>query len=383
VTVDVIVAGLGAMGSAIAWRLAERGARVVGLDRFAPPHGRGSSGGHTRILREAYSEGAGYVPLVRAARAEWLRLEDLSGRELFRRTGGLLLGFPEGPLLRGARASVSEHQVPHELFPPDAPARLDADWARRAGEAGLLESGAGVLFPDACISAALDQARRHGADLRFNAPIGSWFAAPEGVTVETEGGTLHARSLVLATGAWMPALAPGLLPLAVTRQLVVWFAPEERNRSRAKGLPVFLREDAAGRILYGLPDVGHGLKAALHHPGRITTPDQVDRTVTAAEVQEIRALVRDLLPWDSWEPAGTEVCLYTSTPDGHFIVDRHPDHSNVILVSACSGHGFKFASAIGGLTAEVLHPAAPETSRELPAAFSLARWRRGERSPSA
>ncbi len=371
-TADVVVAGLGAMGSAISWRLSERGVRVVGLDRFTPPHAKGSSGGRTRILREAYSEGAAYVPLVRAARAEWRRLEELSGRELFRETGGLLLGSPDGPLLRGARASAAEHAVPHDLFPPDAPAPVDADWTRRAGEAAMREPGAGVLFPEACIRAALDQARRLGADLRFDDPIRSWSATPDVVTVRTGRTTLRAQTLILATGAWMPELLPlGLLPLTVTRQVVAWFTPERRNRSRAGRLPVFLREDAAGRILYGLPDVGHGLKAAVHHPGRITTPDQVDRTVTTEEVQEIRHLVKGLLPWDSWEPAGAEVCLYTSTPDGHFTLGRHPEHANVMLVSACSGHGFKFAPAIGGLVAAT---AGLGSGRDLPPEFSLARW---------
>ena len=371
--VDVVVAGLGAMGSAISWRLAERGARVVGFDRFTPPHGRGSSGGRTRILREAYSEGPGYVPVVRTARGEWRRLEALAGTELFRETGGLLLGSPDGPLLRGALASAGEHLVPHELFPPSVPARVDADWARQRGEAGMLEPGAGVLFPDACIGAALEQARTGGAELRFDDPILSWSATRDEVTVRTGRGTLSAHSLVLVSGAWLlELLPPGLLPLTVTRQVVAWFTPEERNRSRAEGLPVFLREDAAGRILYGLPDVGHGLKAALHHPGRVTTPGQVDRTVTHEEIQEIRNLVRALLPWDVWEPAGAEVCLYTSTPDGHFTIDCHPDHANVVLVSACSGHGFKFAPAIGGLVSDALERG---PDRGIPSDFRLTRSR--------
>jgi sarcosine oxidase len=239
---DVAIAGLGAMGSA-ARALSRRGLSVVGFDRFAPPHGLGSSHGKSRIIREAYFEHPAYVPLVQHAWALWEELERESGARLLMRTGGLMIGGPpEGALVRGALASAAAHGLPHE--------RLDAAGIRRRvpafhpgdGMAGVWEPNAGVLFPEAAIAATLASARGHGAELHTDEPVVSWRADERGVEVRTARGTFSAGRLVLASGAWMPALLAELaLPLVVERVALFWFEPARDAAGFDPGrFPIFI-----------------------------------------------------------------------------------------------------------------------------------------------
>lgn len=353
---DVAIAGLGAMGSAAARALSRRGLSVVGFDRFAPPHGLGSSHGKSRIIREAYFEDPAYVPLVRHAWALWEELERERGTRLLMRTGGLMVGPPAGALVRGALASAVAHGLPHE--------RLDAAGLRRRvpalqpgeGMEGVWEPNAGVLFPEAGIAAMLASARDHGAALHLDQPVVSWRADEHGVEVRTARGTFSAGRLVLASGAWMPALLAGLaLPLVVERVALFWFEPVRDAAAFDPGrFPVFILEHERDRYIYGFPRLEGQVKIARHHEGEPVDPDRVRREVASGEAESLRATFRRYLPAADGPLREQAVCMYTNTPDGHFVLGVHPRHPRVTLVSACSGHGFKFAPAIGEIVADLV-----------------------------
>jgi sarcosine oxidase len=358
---DVIVAGLGAAGSAALHQLARRGHRVLGLDRFAPPHDRGSSHGRSRIIREAYFEEPRYVPLVRRAYECWADLEHESGTTLFRRTGGLTYGPPDGDIVRGARLSLETHTAPHEVLTADEvrrriPAlRLDDDMV------GIWEARAGVLSPEAAVRAALDVACRHGAEVRLNTRVTGWRASGDGVEVTTSAGTFRADTLVLAVGAWTAeVLAQLRLPLSVERNVQLWFDPEPTtDRFAPERFPLFIGEYAPGRAWYGFPDMGDGVKLALHHHGGHHDPDALPREVTEDDVEAVRRLAARFLPDTTFRLRSAAACMYTTTPDQHFILDHHPAHSNVVVASPCSGHGFKFASALGEVIADLAERRTP------------------------
>ncbi len=352
---DVIVVGLGAMGSAAAWQLARRGRRVLGFDRFSPPHTLGSSHGRSRIIREAYFEHPAYVPLLRRAYECWAQLEHESGRQLLRRTGGLMAGPEKGVLFAGARRSAVEHGVPHEVLRADEIRHRFPGFAPPEDTVGLFEFRAGMLWPEGCVEAALRLARRDGAELRTDEPVTSWRADGDGVAVATAGGTYRAARLILSAGPWMPSLlgAQGR-PLRVERQLFHWFEPV-RNPEwfRPDRCPVAVWEYAPDRIFASQPDTGDGMKAGIHHEGETTDPEQVRRQPTAEDESAMRRLVERYLPDAAGRVREARVCLYTNTPDHHFLIDVHPDHPQVIVASPCSGHGFKFASVVGEILADL------------------------------
>ena len=475
---DAIVVGLGAVGAATLYQLARRGARVLGIDRFAPPHALGSSHGRSRIIREAYFESPLYVPLVRRAYELWGELEAASGTTILRQTGGLMLGPPDGAVVAGALASARQHALPYEelsaaevvrRFPGFRPTvDMVGVWEPRAGwlaperaiaahlalaarhgaelrttepvlrwragggggggggvevttaygtyaarrlvlaagawtrallgpaldlpheildaaevhrrvpgmrvtsdMVGVWEPRAGFLVPEAAIAAHLALAAEHGAELHADEPVLAWEPAGEGVLVTTARGTYRARRLVLAAGAWMPALLGGSAPpLAVERVVQHWFRPARPTDLYAPSrFPVFIGEYAPGLAWYGFPDVGDGVKAALHHQGEAADPDTVRRSVAPEEVAYVRALLRAFMPDADGPCVDSTVCMYTNTPDEHFVIDTHPAHPQVVVASACSGHGFKFSSAVGELLADLALGTAP--------AFDLAPFRLG------
>jgi sarcosine oxidase len=352
---DVIVAGLGAMGSATLYHLARKGARVAGFDRFAPPHTLGSTHGKSRIIREAYYEHPLYVPLVQRAYELWAQLEREWGQPLYRRTGGLMLGPRDGVLLAGARRSAREHRIAHEeLSAAEVRARFPGmdvppDFS------GLLELRAGVLDPEGCVAAHLTLAARAGARAMPNEPVLRWTTSGGGVSVETATGRYDAARLVVSAGAWAPELVPGLpVPLQVERQVMLWFQPSgDASLFEPERCPVAMIEYAPDRIFYSLPDLGDGLKAAIHHEGETTTPESVRREVGERDITPVRALLQRFMPGANGPLRSCAVCLYTNTPDTHFAVGPHPLHEEILVVSPCSGHGFKFASAIGEAVAEL------------------------------
>ena len=380
---DVIVVGLGAMGSATLHALARSGRRVLGVDRFSPPHTLGSSHGRTRIIREAYFEHPRYVPLVRRAYDLWRELEQRVGRRLYTKTRGLTLGPEDGAVVRGARASAESFDVPHQLISAAEVRRRFPGLQPSDDMVGVLDDHAGVLVPEACIGALLDVAVKHGADVRRDEQVIGWDADSASVRLRTARGEYRSAQLVVAAGAWVRALVPELAGvLMVERQPIHWFEPASHpDEFRPERCPVTLWEYAAGRVFYTLPDFGDGLKAGVHYEGQPVDPDRVDRRTSAEEDAQATDILRRVMPHAAGRLRESQICLYTNTPDLHFIIDVHPEHARqVVVLSACSGHGFKFATAVGEVAAELLETG---TSRHDLSMFRIDRFADETRPRSA
>jgi sarcosine oxidase len=368
---DVVVVGLGAAGSAALCHLARSGAAVAGFDAFSPPHARGSSHGETRMIREAYYEDPRYVPLIRRAYDLWHELAATAGETLITETGGAFAGPPDGDFIAGIRRSAHEHRIAIGL-----PSREDAQsrfpWLSIPQEMSTVtEPRAGLLNPEACVAAHLAMATARGADVHLDEPVAQWSAHATGVVVETSRARYRARRLVVCTGAWMTeTLASAGVRAEVTRQILFWFRP--RARDVAAGLPVWAVEFTPGKLLYGFPDRGAGIKVAVHYGGSPTTPEAIDRTVRDDEWHEIEGLLARYAPTLAADRLHAAVCMYTNTPDQHFVIDVHPRHDGVLLVSACSGHGFKFASAVGEAAAQWVLEGKPKLDLSL---FAISRSR--------
>ena len=352
---EVIIVGLGAMGSAAAAHLARRGRSVLGLDRFRPPHVLGSSHGQTRIIREAYFEHPLYVPLVQRAYTLWAELEAQSGRTLFRQTGGLMIGRRDSAVVAGALRSAEEHHLNFELLPAVDVRRRFPGLQPPDEMVAVWEPRAGILFPERCVEAHLDRAGQVGATLRFDEAVSRWESGRDGVRVFTGRGEYEAGQLLLTAGAWIQQLLPDRpLPLTVERQVQFWFEAVEPRLFEAARCPIHIWEYDSGRHFYGFPDLGQGVKVAIHHEGEAVSPDAIRREAAPGDVEAMRAVVRRFLPAADGPVRSSAVCLYTNTPDRHFLIGRHPAHDRVLIASPCSGHGFKFSSAVGEVLADLL-----------------------------
>ena len=349
---DVVVVGLGADGSAAAMHLARRGEQVLGLEAFARGHTLGSSGGRTRVIRLAYYEHPDYVPLLRRAWELWRELETATGEELLRQTGGLYAGPPDGPLITGSVRSASEHHLEHEILDPTELRtrmplfRFDPEWW------GVFEATAGFLFPERAIAAHQREAERHGATLRFDSPVTAIRPEPGGITVDVAGETVRADRVVVTAGAWNGRLLPALAPLLQIRRVpLFWFEPPPAQCLALSKLPVYIVDSGTAHGCYGFPYLAdQGLKVATHGAGTPCDPDTVDRETTAADAAPVERFLADHLPTGQGALRSTTVCMYTVTPDEHFIIDAD---DRLIYASACSGHGFKFASVIGEILADL------------------------------
>ena len=354
-TCDVLVAGLGVTGSAVAWHAAGQGRSVIGLDPLSPPHTLGSSHGATRIIREAYFEDPLYVPLVQRAFELWRALEQRTGRTLMLESGGLMIGPPNGVLVHGALASARTHALPHEVLDAAAIRRRFPVLKPSFGDVGVWEPRAGVLLPEACVAAQLAEAQRAGARLWTDTALLGWTPNGSGIRARTPRGEIDAGALVLAAGPWTPALVPALAgTLWVERVVQVWFGADDAAAAAAYApgrFPVWIWEFERDRFLYGFPMVDGRIKAARHHEGARCDPDTMVRTIDPGE---IGSLARDLAPRleGLTAPVDAAVCLYTNTADSHFLVDALPGSPGVMVASPCSGHGFKFGPALGEAIAD-------------------------------
>ena len=354
---DTIVIGLGAMGSAAAFHVARRGRRVAGFEQFALAHDRGSSHGRSRVTRQAYFENPAYVPLLGRANELWMQLQRDSGTHLIEITGGLMLGPPDGTVVRGTLASARTHGLPHEVLEAPEVRRRFPAFSIQDGEIGVLDQVAGVLFPEACIRAHAAAATQAGAELRWQEPVQEWTATRDSVEVRTTRGTYSAGNLLLCAGPWMGELLADLrLPLTVERNVLYWFQPTTELALFVPGrFPVFIIEYEPGKVFYGFPALDDdGVKVARHHTGISCSPTDIRREVDQDEIREVRGILERNLPTANGHLSAATTCMYTNTPDGHFIIDRHPRHPNVILASPCSGHGFKFCPVVAEIVADLI-----------------------------
>ena len=359
---DVCVVGLGAVGSAAAWQAAKRGARVFGIDQFEPPHAMGSSHGDTRITRLAIGEGERYTPLVLRSNEIWGELEAATGETLHVVTGGLIISGPARSatthvpnFFENTLAAARRFGIAHEIL--DAPGIRERfpQFAVRDNEVGYFEPGAGYLRPERCIAAQLRLAREAGATLHTGEHVESLDDRGDHVRITTDRGTYDAAQVILCAGAWLPRfLAPELARhLCVTRQVLYWFEPGGPIADyEAPRFPIWIWElQETKHVIYGFPAIdgrGGGAKLATEQYAATTAPETANREVSEAEKRAMhRELVAPYLPGLSDRCVKAVACLYTATPDFHFLVDRDPRRPRVIVASPCSGHGFKHSAAVG------------------------------------
>jgi len=354
---DVIVIGGGGVGTAAALSLARRGARVLVLERFRIPHDRGSSHGESRIIRLAYFEHPDYVPLVTEAYRLWRDLERECGETLLTRTGGLELGPPEGLLVRGNLESARRHGLAHEILDAGEIRRRFPAFRAENGTVGVYQRDSGILAVERCVAACAEAARRRGADVREGVTVRA--IAPDaggGVRVVADRGEVfRARRAVVTAGPWAPRLLAELaLPLTIARQPVLFFEPKRADLFEAGRCPIFIWERPGGRFYYGFPIFRRPLvKVARHGGGEKADPDAVDRTIRPDDEATLREFLEPCLPEASGRLADGSVCLYTNTPDGDFVVDLHPRRREIAIVAGLSGHGFKFATVLGEILADL------------------------------
>lgn len=352
---DVVVVGLGAMGASALEHLSRAGLKVLGIEQFESPHTRGSSHGETRIIRQAYFEDPRYVPLLQRAYTLWQNLEQRAGESLLHLTGGLMLGPEDGELIQGTLNSVRTHDLPHSYHGPSA-WQDNPLWQVPEGYAGVYEQQAGYLLPERCIASQLRLAAAQGAEVWQNTAVQSWQHATDvkPVVIHTDRGEVHTHKLILSTGAWMPhTYAPAREELQVTRQSLFWFAPPAASREALADLPIFLLEMAPTAFLYGFPLQDERFKVALHQPGPVLAPEALpQQRVSESEIEDMAHWLSRYFKVPMGPCVQTTVCMYTNTPDGHFRWYTHPEQPEVLALSACSGHGFKFASVMGELCAQ-------------------------------
>ena len=364
---DVIVIGLGAVGSATAWQLARRGARVLGLDRFSPPHDRGSSHGHTRVTRLAVGEGPEYVPLVMRSHQIWREIQAATGQSLYVATGGVVMGPREGQVaLHGQSDFVGrtieiarQHGIAHDVLDPQQLRERFPAFLTRGDERCYFEHEAGFLRPEACVAAQLGLARQAGAQLRVDEPALQLTGAGSEVTVRTAGGSYVAAQAIVCAGAWLPRLMgpPFATMLKVQRQTLFWFEPEDESMYLPGSFPVFIwaHGSTATDLFYGFPIAPGqaGVKVATEQYDTESEPDRMERTVSAAEAAQLHARhVQGRLQGVTSRLLAAVACPYTVAPHARFVVTRAQTVPQAIVVSACSGHGFKHSAALGEALAQ-------------------------------
>jgi sarcosine oxidase len=364
-THDVIVVGLGGMGSAAAYHLTQRGQRVLGLERFGPVHDQGSSYGGSRLIRRACYEDPSYVPLVQRSYELWRGLEVNSGETLLLDTGGLLLGSPDSPRITGALGVATQIGFDHEMLTARDIRRRFPTFAPADDTVGYYEPGAGVLRPEQAVAAHLRLAEGAGADLHFFEPVSDWCVdRVRGVTVRTWAGTYSADRVVICPGAWAPGLLGGLpVRFSPQRVVVTRFQPEGGITPFLPDRHPFWLWDTTttggpwfNGVLYGSPaldgpDGGVKLSRVDERP---CVAETVDRAISSAEIDEVAAALRPHLRVPLGPVVEARVCMWTNTPDHHFVVGQHPKQPDVIVGAGCSGHAFKYLPVIGEILADLV-----------------------------
>ncbi len=351
---DVIVAGLGAWGSAALYHCARRGHRALGLDRFEPPHGRGSHHGHGRVIRMASPEAPAYTPMMLRSYKLWRELETQWGSPLIDEVGAVYVAPPDNEIVAGSIASFRETAVPHDVLQASAARRRFPGLVIGEDEIAVVEPHAGVMKPEQCLRAHLRAAAALNAEIRMSEPLTDWGADDSGVWVATPAGRYRAGRLILALGAWASDFLRFTAPLAVERQVVAIY-----DATAAPTLPIFVAPADEAECFYGLPEAGGTYKVALHHGGATGHPDTLNESVTEADLAVLRKYVRYRLPSLPAKPYASFTCRYTNAPDRQFVLGRHPDFAQVVVAAGCAGRGYKFASGIGEVLAQFCEDGPP------------------------
>ena len=357
---DVIVIGVGSMGSSTCYHLAKQGERVLGIEQFDIPNELSSHTGHTRIIRKAYYEHPDYVPLLERSYQNWKQLEDITGTQVYFQTGLLYAGQRDHELLKGVHASADKHHIKLENISADDIKKKYPAFHPPPDYEILFEPEAGFLRPEIAIGLYHKLALGLGADIRTNEKTHGWRKRGAGIEVNSNKGSYFAKKLIITAGPWAGKMIPGYSStLSITRQLMAWVLPENPNLFELGKLPCWIIADGNTRgVFYGfpiLPDGGlQGFKLAHHYPGAITDPDTLKRLPSAGEENNLVDILQRFFPGSYKKTEALKTCMYTNTADQHFILDFLPGFDkNVVIATGFSGHGFKFASVVGEIMSEL------------------------------
>jgi sarcosine oxidase len=370
---DVIVLGVGGMGSASAYHLARRGKRVLGLERYDVPNSMGSSHGVTRIIRLAYHEHPAYVPLLRRAYELWRELERGFGEQLLYITGSIDAGRAGSDCFEGSRRSCELHDLPHEVLDGPSINRRFPGYSLPADLMAVLQPEGGFLLSERCIVAHVVAAQAYGAQIRAREQALGWEPHGSGVRLQTDRGEYEADRLVISAGAWAATLVPRLGPLAIPeRQVLAWLQPSEPDLFAPERFPVFILQ-LEDRRYYGLPVFQvPGFKLGLyHHLRQSGEADSIDRECHPEDEAPLRAFAAKYFPGAAGPTMALKVCMFTNSPDEHFIIDLHPEHPQVVIAAGFSGHGYKFCSLVGEILADLAETGSTRHDISL---FRLARF---------
>lgn len=355
-TSDVIIIGLGAMGSATSMFLSHNGVKVIGFDSYSPPHEFGSSLGHTRVIREAYHEGTTYVPIVQRAYEIWFEMNENSKVPIIETYGGLLIGRKTGDI-ENALKSANKYDIPIKKMTSDEISQKFSVLNPPKEYIGLLESRGGAVFVENSINHMLNTALNNGSIHKYNERVVRWSKKSNYYLVETNLGNYKAEKLVFSSGAWITKLIPTLkLPIKIERQVLFWFSPRQNpDKFKSINMPNSGWDLDNGLSFYTMPNLeNRGFKVAMHHNGEFVDPDTLIRESNDSDLKMVRDFLEEYIPDGNGELIDSKVCMYTDTPDQDFLIDSHPDDENIIICSPCSGHGFKFTPAIGEICSSLI-----------------------------
>ena len=359
---DAIVIGVGGMGSAAVYHLARRGLKVLGLEKYAVPHEMGSSHGYSRMIRYTLQEHPSYVPLVRRSYELWHEMEETAGEELMVTTGSIRAGAPDSPFFLNAKEACDLHSIPYEILTPSEVNKRFPGYRFPEEISSVYQADGGFLLPERCIVTHVQAAERAGADVHSQETVLDWEVRGDGVQVRTDRDTYTAGRLVVTAGPWAANLVPELAAYAVPeRQVMGWFQPERPELYTAETFPVFGVFTEEGRY-YGFPShVVPGFKIGrAHHLLQKVDPDAIDREVHPEDEDILRQAVNRYFPLAAGKLLDRKTCMYTNTPDGHFMIGTLPGQPQVSVAAGFSGHGFKFASVIGEIMADLTQNGATE-----------------------
>ena len=353
---DVIIIGLGAMGSAASYYLSKNGVKVLGLDTYEPPHKLGSSHGHTRVIREAYHEGTSYVPIVKRAYELWNELDHEIEDKLILEYGGMYLG-DDGKYLSDAKKSAKKYDIPIKEFSSKEIKEKYNILNPPNNFKGLLENRSGAVFPEKAISNFLSKSINNGSSHNYNEKVIGWEKQSKFYKVETDKNNYFAEKLIFSSGAWIKNLVPSLkLPVKIERQVLFWFDPiKDKDKFHYSNMPNTGWDLDNGMEFYTQPNIENkGFKVAMHHNGKFISENDLNRESNADDLSIVKNFLEEYIPLANGKLIDSRVCVYTNTPDLDFIIDFYPNDENIIICSPCSGHGFKFTPAIGEICSELV-----------------------------